>query len=74
MDIDCEGWAKILKVFPEMDFTDVLEQSPDLANYLKDSINKKAMDMEDPELDKHLPKLDNDFSKIILINNLPICD
>ena len=74
MDIDCEGWARILKVFPEMDFTDVLSESPELAPFIKDAINKKALDMEDPEQDKNLPKLDNDFSKIILLNGLPVCD
>lgn len=74
MDIDCEGWARILKVFPDMDFTDVLTENPELAPFIKDAINKKALDVEDPEQDKNLPKLDNDFSKIILLNGLPVCD
>ena len=74
MDIECEGWSRILKVFPEMDFKDFLTEKPELTKYIKDAINKRALDAQDPEEDKALPKLDNDFSKIILINNLPVCD
>jgi hypothetical protein len=74
MNFECEGWRKITMVFPDMDFTNDLNETPELANYLRDAINKKAMDMEDPEESKELPKLDNDFSKNIIINNLPKCN
>lgn len=74
MDIECEGWAKILKVFPDMDFSAELEANPDLTKYLRDSINTLAQEAEDPMQDKECPKLDNDFSRHILMNGLPKCD
>ena len=43
-DIECEGWSKILKVFPDMDFQDVLKDQPELSKYLREAINKKAQD------------------------------
>jgi len=74
MDIDCEGWSKILKVFPEMEFSKELEEKPELASYLRNAINTKAQDVEEPEELKECPKLDNDFSKFIILNGLPKCD
>ena len=74
MDIECEGWARILKVFPNMDFTQDLKDTPELAKYLKNAINTKSLDMEIPEEAKESPKLDNDFSKWIILNGLPKCD
>jgi len=71
MDIDCEGWARILKVFPDMDFSKDIAEKPELANYLRNAINTKSLEMENPEDLKDAPKLDNDFSKWIIINNIP---
>lgn len=45
MDIDCEGWSKILKVFPDMDFSTELQDKPELATYLRNAINSKALEM-----------------------------
>jgi hypothetical protein len=45
-----------------------------LAQYLRNAINNKAQDVEEPEELKECPKLDNDFSRYILINGLPKCD
>ena len=57
-----------------MNFTQELEDMPEIAPYLRDAINNKYQDMQDPEEDPKLPKLDNDFSKIMLLNGLPKCD
>jgi len=74
MDIDCEGWSKILKVFPDMDFSAELEEKPELSSYLRNAINSKALEMQNPEEHKDCPKLDNDFSRHIMLNGLPLCD
>jgi hypothetical protein len=74
MEIDCEGWTKIIDIFPEMDFAKEVEEKPELAKFLRGAINSKAVGLEHPLNNKEAPLLDNDFSKFILMNGLPICD
>lgn len=74
MDIECEGWTRILETFPEMDFTAELEEKPELAKYMRAAINSKSVGIDDPQTLKDAPKLDDDFSKFILLNGLPKVD
>ena len=74
MDLECEGWAKILNVFPDMDFTAELNEKPELAAYLKNAINSQSMGLEQSDDLPECPKMDNDFSRHIIINGLPKCD
>lgn len=39
MDIECEGWNKILEVFPDMDFTEELQAKPELSKYMRSALN-----------------------------------
>ena len=57
-----------------MDFTEELTQTPELAFHLRNAINTKAVDILKPDDLKESPKLDNDFSKHIIVNGLPKCD
>ena len=41
-----ESWAKILEVFPDMDFTSELEENPELSKYLRGSINQYGVGLE----------------------------
>jgi hypothetical protein len=70
-NIDSEGWKQILNVFPEMDFTEELAEKPTLSNYLRSSINKFSLNIDDPLESETCPKLDTDFSKFIILNGLP---
>jgi hypothetical protein len=54
-----------------MDFTAELTETPDLGNFLRDSINKHSLNVTDPLLDPACPPLDRDFSKFIILNGLP---
>lgn len=74
MEHDCEGWAKIIEIFPDMDFTDAIEKNPEISQYLRGAINANSMNIEHPLSLKESPKLDDDFSKFMLLNGLPICD
>ena len=74
MDLNNEGWSKILKIYPEMDFTKELEENDQLSKYLRDAINKNSLGLENPLEEPDCPKLDDDFSKMILMNGLPKCD
>ena len=48
MDIECEGWNKILKVFPDMDFTQELADKPELSKYMRGALNSKSLGLENP--------------------------
>jgi hypothetical protein len=48
MDLECEGWSKILEIFPEMNFADELSEEPEISKYLKSSINTKAVAIDRP--------------------------
>lgn len=74
MDLECEGWSRILDIFPDMDFTEELNETPELAKYLKSAINAKSMGIDKPSDLPDRPKLDEDFSKFIVLNGLPKCD
>lgn len=74
MDIDCEGWAAILQIFPDMDFTKEREEIQNLEKYLVPAINANSVGIENPLDSPDCPQLDNDFSKMVLLNGLPICD
>lgn len=74
MDLECEGWSKILEIFPDMEFADELSEQPELGKYLKSSINTKSVGIDRPQELPDRPKLDDDFSKFIVLNGLPKCD
>jgi hypothetical protein len=74
MDIECEGWNRILEVFPDMDFDAELQEKPELAKYMRNAINAKSLGLEPALESPQAPKLDNDFSKYIILNGLPKCD
>lgn len=73
MDIECEGWSAILQIYPDMDFTQECEDNPELKAYLVGAINANSVGLENPLELPECPKLDNDFSKMVLLNGLPIC-
>ena len=49
MDLECEGWSKILEIFPDMNFSEELEAQPELAKYLRGAINAKSTGIEHPD-------------------------
>ena len=74
MNLDCEGWRSMLDIFPEMDFTEELNENPELAQYLIESINKHSTGLMNPLDTAECPKLNEDFSNYIILNGLPKCD
>jgi hypothetical protein len=71
--IEGEEYQKLLKLYPELDFTQALSDNPAIAEYLKMVIGKEAMQATDPLLSANAPKLDDDLSMYFIINNLPKC-
>lgn len=74
MDLDFEGWQKILEIYPDMDFSKELADTPELSKYLKQAINAKSVGLDRPEEMPNRPKLDDDFSRFVVINGVPKCD
>ena len=74
MDIDCEGWSAILQIYPKMNFDQECEENPKLQTYFKGAINTNSVGLENPLELPECPNLDNDFSKLVLLNGMPKCE
>ncbi len=60
-------------LYPELNFDAEVEQQPELADFLKLSIQKHSMVAVDPLTQPDAPKFNDDFSNYFVINNLPKC-
>ncbi len=69
-----ESFKQIHNLFPNIDFNDDIYQNPELAEYIRQACVANAIQVEDPRKRTEAPKLDEDFSKYFVINNLPVCD
>lgn len=63
-----------MQLYPDMDFKEECEKTPELQNYLVGAINTNSVGLENPMDMPECPKLDTDFSKLVLLNGLPKCD
>jgi hypothetical protein len=61
-------------LFPEVNFDEDLRDNPELAEYIRHACATNATGLDDPRKRQEAPKLNDDFSKIFVINNLPKCD
>ena len=69
--IACSELSKLQSLYPEIDFTDILESEDGIAEFLKQAIQRYAMTAEVPLSRPDAPKLNEDFSNYFVINNLP---
>lgn len=72
--IQSEAFDKLKRLFPELNFEEELKQNPELADYIRHACSSNAVVVEDPKKRSDTPKLNEDFSKYFVINNLPKCD
>ena len=72
--VQCPELEKLREFYPDLDFTDILEDKPYLAEYLQKQIQIEAAKVTDPLLSADAPKLNEDFSNYFMINNLPKAD
>jgi len=72
--IQCDELTRLKQFLPDLDFTDVLDESPQLAEYLQKQIQVEAAKFVDPLKVANAPKLNEDFSNYFVINNLPKCE
>lgn len=56
-----------------MDFTEECDKNPALKDFIVGAINTNSVGLENPLDQPECPKLDSDFSKMVMLNGLPIC-
>lgn len=71
---DSEYFRRLTNYFPDLTFDNEISQNVELADFIRTSCASNANQVENPRLRADAPKLDEDFSKYFLINNLPKCD
>lgn len=71
---DSEPYKRLINYFPDLNFEEEITQNPELADYIRSACASNVNAVEDPRKLSDAPKLDTDFSKYFLINNLPKCD
>jgi hypothetical protein len=71
--IQCSELQKLLKYYPVMSFETELEEKPEIAEFLRQAIQRHSMTVVDPLTLPDAPKFCDDFSNYFVINNLPKC-
>jgi hypothetical protein len=71
---ESEPFKRLTNYFPGLNFEEDILEKPELADYIRSACAANVNQVENPRLRTDAPKLDEDFSKYFLINNLPRCD
>jgi len=62
---------KLQNFYPELEFSEDLDKTPELAEFLRMEIAQYAMRVTDPLGMTDAPKFNDDFSNYFVINNMP---
>jgi translation initiation factor 3 subunit B len=71
--IQCSELLKLLKYYPELQFDEELAAKPEIAEFLRQAIQRHSMTVVDPLTLPDAPKFNDDFTNYFVINNLPKC-
>lgn len=71
--IQCKELENLQKLYPEFNFDQEITDKPELADFLRNEIQKHHMQAVDPKTLPDAPKMNDDFSNYFVINNLPKC-
>jgi hypothetical protein len=71
---ESDPYQRLVQYFPELKFDKDIEGKEELADYIRAACAHNVNLVDNPRTRADAPKLDEDFSKYILINNLPKCD
>ena len=72
--IESDSYNRLKRMFPELDFSAELAENPELAEYVRQACINVVNNVDEPLSKPDAPKLNEDFSKYFVINNLPKCD
>lgn len=71
---ESEAYRRLTNYFPSLSFEEEVNSNPELSEYIRSACTANVNQVENPRQRADAPKLDEDFSKYFLINNLPKCD
>ncbi len=71
--VNCAELSKLQKHYPNFNFDAEVTERPELADFLRNAVQKAAMTLIDPLTLPDAPKMNDDFSNYFVINNLPKC-
>jgi hypothetical protein len=71
--IQCPEYQKLKSFYPNLSLDKEISEKPELAEFLRASIQRQAMAEIDPLTLPDAPKFNDDFSNYFIINNLPKC-
>jgi hypothetical protein len=71
---DCEAYKRITNYFPSVNFDAPIAENAELADYIRSACAHNVNQIDNPRTRSDAPKLDEDFSKYFVINNLPKCN
>lgn len=71
---ESESYKKLITMFPDISFEEEVQAVPELSEHLRAACAHNVNQVEAPRQRADAPKLDEDFSKYFVINNLPKCD
>eukprot|EP00347_Sterkiella_histriomuscorum_P005175 403357608 len=69
-----DAFRKIQNLYPNFSFEEEIKQNIEVSEYIRNACLSNVAMIEDPKTKSDAPKLNEDFSKYFVINNLPICD
>ena len=71
---DSEAYKRITSFYPEIDFKEEIAKNEELADFIRSACAQNVNQIDNPRVRPDAPKLDEDFSKYFIINNLPKCN
>jgi hypothetical protein len=72
--ISSQALTNLQKVYPNLNFDKEIEENVELAEHIKYAVINQGITHSTPLARPEAPKLDEDFSKYFVINNLPKVD
>lgn len=71
---ESDAYRRLINYYPGMKFDDEVQTNPEIADFIRSACAANVNQVDNPRQMNDAPKLDEDFSKYFLINNLPKCD
>lgn len=71
---ESEPFRRLTNYFPNLSFEEEVVQNAELADYIRTACAANVNAVDNPRTRSDAPKLDDDFSKYFIVNNLPKCD
>lgn len=71
---DSDAYKRIINYYPNVRFDEEIAKNEELADFIRTACAHNVNQIDNPRTRPDAPKLDEDFSKYFIINNLPKCN